>query len=154
MSKIRKTRTLPVTAVLGALTCWSLIASADPITIEFEVSGFAEGAELSGSFTGEDSNNSGSLAHGIFGVFELTAFSLEWSGNSITAAFTQGLSDLRTLIYDIGGNTLLEFRSTQGGGFFSTPAAFGSPLFADVNGPEFLFSSVQTQTTRQSDSQA
>lgn len=115
MSIVRIIKKYPAILVLVAMTGWSSLASADPITVEFEIGGFSGNAMISGSFTGEDTNNTGTLGHGILGIYEISAFNLRWSGNSRTAAFRHGLGNLRTLLYDIGSQTLLGFGSSRNG---------------------------------------
>lgn len=128
MTIFKKIRALPAIAVLGAVLCWSSIASADPIVmVDFEITGF-EDATLTGWFTGDDSIG---LISGLLAGYELTAFELVWSGNATTPGFEHGLSDLTSFLYDIGGNTLLFLRSSSGDGSASV-----NHLFASVNGPE------------------
>lgn len=137
MSIKRKIKNISAVAVLGAMACWSSIASADPITVDFEATGFDTPGTLSGWFTGDDSIG---FIDGLLADYEVTAFELIWSGNSTTAAFTHGLGDLTSLLYDIGSNTLLLLTSNSGGGFGSPSASivtfFGYPVSASVNGTE------------------
>ena len=133
MDTMRKIRTLPVLAILGALTCWSSMVSADPIKVDFEITGFEKNATISGWFTGDDSIG---FFPGILGIAEVTAFELIWSGNSITPGFTHGIADLTSLIYNIGSNSLDLLTSNSGGAFFSTPSASLFGPIAVVNGSQ------------------
>ena len=112
---------------VGAIMCCSSIAFADPITVEFEISGFAGGATIMGSFSGNDTNGSGRIT-----TNEVTAFDLTWSGNMRTSAFTHGLGNLSGLVYNIGLD-LLRGLSSNGGGNSAGYLRFLS--VASVNGP-------------------
>lgn len=125
MSKIKNIRTLPVIAVLGVLTCWSSIVSADPITVDFEITGFDSPGTLTGWFTGDDLSNGGYLT-----TSEITDFGLIWSGNSITDYFEHGFGQLTSLLYRIGDNSLRSLSSSSGDGSASI-----NRLYASVNGP-------------------
>jgi hypothetical protein len=80
-----------------AILLWCSTASA--LTWSFAQSGYAEGAAISGSFTGVDINldNRISASDG-----EVSAFSVSFSGNSVVDAWTGALADLSGLVYDVG----------------------------------------------------
>ena len=83
----------------------TLLASAPAMsaTFTFIQGGFAEGATVTGSFTGTDNDNDGQLAFFNGGTEELTAFSLSFSGNSLVGGFTLGLDDLYGFVYSLDG---------------------------------------------------
>lgn len=75
----------------------------------FTQSGFAEGAVISGSFSGNDLNHDGLIQGASFnpgGLSEITVFSLAWSGNSDIPAFSQSLIDLTFFSFDTANSTL------------------------------------------------
>lgn len=87
---------LPTLAAALAAACIAH-APAHAGTYLFSQSGYAGGATVSGSFAGEDLDADGWL----YG-YEITAFSLSFSGNYAVPAFSHGLSDLNGLEYRIG----------------------------------------------------
>ncbi|MGI9203205.1 MAG: hypothetical protein ACR2Q3_04310, partial [Woeseiaceae bacterium] len=94
MTTIKKLRALPAIALIGALTCWSSMASAGPITVEFEITGPGGFAAFTGSFAGEDSNSNGFIGH-FPSYSEVTAFNLDWNG---PGSFNHNLDDLVVLL--------------------------------------------------------
>ena len=75
----------------------------------FTQDGFAEGAVISGSFTGNDLDHDGLIQGASFnpgGLSEITAFSVAWSGNSDIPAFSQTLIDLTFFSFDTAKSTL------------------------------------------------
>ena len=76
---------------------------AQPITYDFQQSGFAEGATVTGFFVGEDLNDDGQLTSFDGEVID---FSMTFSGNSIVPAFTLGMDNLNGLVYDLDGGPL------------------------------------------------
>jgi len=70
-------------------------------TFSFTQEGFSEGAVISVTFTGHDTNMDTQIT-----TAEVTAFDLSFSGNSIVAPFTLGLADLFGLVYDPDGGPL------------------------------------------------
>ncbi|NKI34759.1 hypothetical protein HFP89_06230 [Wenzhouxiangella sp. XN79A] len=92
-------RVLLVVLFLGVASS----AVAQPQTFEFFQTGFAEGAMVTGSFTGEDLDSNGQLS--AFDS-EITDFQMAFSGNSIVAGFTLGFADLQGLVYDLDGGPL------------------------------------------------
>lgn len=133
MTRVRKVRLMPAIVLM---TCWASAASADPISVEFEITGFDGPESLTGSFTGEDSGGAGFLNAGFLNTFEITAYSLSWSGNSATPVpFTHNLGNLGSLLYHIGSQTLLNVSSGNGSSAsYINTIFFGS--FASVDGPE------------------
>lgn len=102
-------------ALAGVLVFSPLAANA--VVIDIDVSGFSEGASLSGSFSGADANNDNFLDFG-----ELTDFAMDWSGNSIVAAFSHTFGQLAETYtstnafdfrYDILNMDLLSFSSCE-----------------------------------------
>ncbi len=71
--------------------------------------GFSEGASVTGSFSGADLDGNGILVHfptdgAPFPIehLELSAFSMHFSGNSLSPAFDLTLDDLYGFVYEIG----------------------------------------------------
>lgn len=91
--------------LFSLLISMSSIALAQTRDYAFSQSGFAEGAEVTGSFTGFDSNGDGQLV-GFGGLGEISAFSMSFSGNSIVDPFSMGIDDLFGLVYDLDGGPL------------------------------------------------
>lgn len=73
-------------------------------TYTFSQGGFSDGATISGSFTANDDDGNGQL-DSFAG--EVTAFTLQFSGNSLVAAFSLGLGDLFALVADLDGSNLI-----------------------------------------------
>ena len=78
-----------------------MASTAQASLYNFSQTGFEEGASISGSFEGADSN-----LDGLIKQDELSAFSFSWSGNSLVSAFSQSLSDLNYLTYNTSRNVL------------------------------------------------
>ena len=95
-----------------ALLAWLLFSVASAHANQaytFTQSGFAEGAVISGSFSGNDLNHDGLIQGASFnpgGLSEITAFSVAWSGNSDIPAFSQSLIDLTFFSFDTANSTL------------------------------------------------
>lgn len=86
----------------GALAAACIACTpAHAATYLFSQGGYAGGASISGSFAGEDLDADGWL----YG-YEITAFSLSFSGNYAVPAFSHGLSDLNGLEYRIGASQI------------------------------------------------
>jgi hypothetical protein len=73
--------------------------------------GYSEGAVVTGSFTGADLDGNGILVHfplqddlptPPIAFEELTAFSMRFSGNSLSPAFDLGFSELFGFVYQLG----------------------------------------------------
>ncbi|AMK75161.1 MULTISPECIES: VPLPA-CTERM sorting domain-containing protein [Methylomonas] len=83
-----------------------LAPGANAAVYNFVQTGFDDGATISGSFTVNDTDNSGQINVGSasFGMNynEISALSLSFSGNSIVAAFTHNLADLSAMVYNVG----------------------------------------------------
>jgi len=81
-----------------------------PLTFRFLQEGFAEGATVSGTFSGIDSDSNGILVHfslpdntpneGPIDFQELTTFSLQFSGNSLVPEFQLTLADLFGFVFE------------------------------------------------------
>jgi len=75
-------------------------------------SGYSEGAAVTGAFSGADLDGNGLLVHfpknggpePPIAHLELTAFSMHFSGNSLSPAFDLALGDLYGFVYQIGTN--------------------------------------------------
>lgn len=95
----------------GVLAAGIACSSASALSFTFSQGGFAEGATLTGNFSGDDSNGDGYLSHLPFAlptaIEEITSFSLSFSGNSLVGAFTLGLSELEGLSFKLGGDALI-----------------------------------------------
>lgn len=86
-----------IAAVLAG-TMMASAASAAPMTFQFEQDGYAGGATVSGSFTGEDLN-----LDGLLSANELSAFSAFWSGGDDAAnPESFAIGGLDTFAYDFG----------------------------------------------------
>jgi hypothetical protein len=85
--------------VLGV--CLELNAQPASETYTFCQEGFSEGAFVSGSFTGSDSNTDGQL------VFdEVTDLTVNFSGNSTVGPLSFSFADFVGLVYDLDGGPL------------------------------------------------
>jgi hypothetical protein len=89
----RSIRLISVVAIL----LWCSTASA--LTWSISQSGYAEGATISGSFTGADINLDDQITASDG---EVTAFSISFSGNSLVPQWTLGLAELVGLVWDVG----------------------------------------------------
>lgn len=86
---------LSTLTVLLALAA-ALAQPAQAETFTFSQNGYADGATLTGSFSGTDLDGDGWL----YG-YELTAFELHWSGNRAVEAFSHGFDDRAGLEFDL-----------------------------------------------------
>lgn len=86
---------LSTLTVLLALTA-ALAQPAQAETFSFSQGGYADGATLTGSFSGTDLDGDGWL----YG-YELTAFELHWSGNRAVEAFSHGFDDRSGLEFNL-----------------------------------------------------
>lgn len=91
-------KTLSVIAFGVGLCIASAASQAAPI-FAFTQTGFSGGGTVTGTFSGSDLDNDGFL-NSFLG--EITAYSMSFSGDSIIADFSHGLSDLYGLIYELG----------------------------------------------------
>ena len=109
-----------LTAFAGALL---LSNPATAAVFTFTQGGYADGATVTGSFAGSDLNHDGeiSLYDG-----EVSAFSADFSGNTILGALHFGYGDLNGLVYDgdglLGDGTTGELEGLVANG---ASAAFG-----------------------------
>ncbi len=94
--------TTTTTALCAALLLASMPVSATTYT--FVQGGFAEGASISGTFTATDDDGDGQL-DSFAG--EISAFALQFSGNSLVPAFSLGLGDLFALVADLDGSGVI-----------------------------------------------
>jgi hypothetical protein len=70
-------------------------------SFQFSQGGYADGATLTGHFTGSDLDGNGWL----YG-YELTEFQLNWSGNRAVQAFSLGYDERAGLEFELGSGTL------------------------------------------------
>jgi hypothetical protein len=105
--------------------------SARAATYTFQQSGFTGGGTLSGSFTANDSDGDG----WIYG-FEVSAFTMSFSGNALIAAFTHTKPYFQGMGFKLGETVIgghdesyLQTRRTQGGRTIAYDA-FGWPEFS------------------------
>lgn len=98
-----------------------LSTSVNAVTYNFYQSGYAEGAFVSGTFTGDDLDFNGQLSS--FNN-EVTDFTMSFSGNSLVPTFSLGFLDLDGVVYDLNGGPLGDGTSLEVEGI----AAQNSPL--------------------------
>jgi hypothetical protein len=109
-----------------ALALLALALAASPArsavtTFTFSQGGFGGGAQVTGSFTGEDTNGNGQLSS--FDD-EISDFTLNFAGTATVGAFTLGLADLFGLIYDLDGTLLGDGRVGEGEGILAENGTF------------------------------
>lgn len=93
---------LPFAVALAAAATALLVGTpAQAASYSFHQAGFAEGASVSGGFSGTDLDGDGWL----FG-YELTAFTLSFSGNAAVPAFRHTIENLNGIEYRIGAPTI------------------------------------------------
>jgi hypothetical protein len=103
--------------VLVAGMCWILPAiprlSAQELSYDFSQDGYAEGATITGSFSGTDLDHNGLLFYfplqspiPPIELIELSAFSLHFSGNSLVPPLDLTFDDLIGFSYQIGSPSL------------------------------------------------
>jgi hypothetical protein len=92
---------------LSSVSAWALTGQS--LSYTFLQGGYAEGATVSGSFSGADLDGNGLLVHfPAFGVappiehLELSSWSMHFSGNSLSPAFDLTLANLYGFVYEIG----------------------------------------------------
>ncbi len=110
------------TALLRAAATAAIALACIPFaraeTFTFTQTGFFEDAVVSGYFVGHDDNGDGWLL-----PYEVSDFSLSFSGNSIVGAFTHSMANggAGGITYQLGSDTILKF--PYGG--FSTVGGLG-----------------------------
>jgi hypothetical protein len=78
------------------------------LSFTFSQTGYSEGATVTGAFTGADLDGNGLLVHfpatggPPIAHNELTAWSMHFSGNSLSPAFDLSLDDLYGFVYQLG----------------------------------------------------
>ena len=80
----------------------AIILAASPAKAEiyqFTQSGYSGGASITGTFTGVDLDSDGQIATNDY---EVSGFTLSFTGNSYVPAFTHSFQDLSGLVYNIG----------------------------------------------------
>ena len=126
---------LHVSLIVGLLAfAGALYAS--PITYSFAQGGYADGATISGTFTGDDLDHDGQL-NSFAG--EISGFVLFFSGNAVVPAFSHTFAQLSGLVYDIGSGFIGDglggavegmasnWFGTVGFDFASGPGPIGTP---------------------------
>jgi len=97
-------------------------------TFAFNQSGYADSAMLSGQFAGIDLDGDGWLY-----AYELTGFSLNWSGNRAVEAFSLGYDERAGLEYELATGTLWHMaavsQNAEGVRFFSF-SSMGWPSYS------------------------
>lgn len=118
--------------VATALSLGSLSAQAASYT--FSQTGFSGGGSISGSFTGDDLNNDGVLGSSIS---EISAFSLNFSGDSQIVNFSLGRNDLSGLVFYLNsGNFIGEDGAAgvgEGIGAYNTNFSYFSGIGQELN---------------------
>ncbi|WP_457427141.1 PEP-CTERM sorting domain-containing protein [Roseateles sp. P5_E7] len=108
---------------LSAFTTLLALAAAlaQPVqaaSYNFNQTGYADGATLSGHFAGSDLDGDGWL----YG-YELTEFELHWSGNRAVQSFSLGFNERAGLEYELGSGSLAHMaafsQNDEGVRFFS-----------------------------------
>jgi hypothetical protein len=69
----------------------------------FVQDGFTDGASVTGSFSGTDTDGNGQLS---WFAGEVTAFAMTFSGNALVPSFSLGFANLFGLVYDLNGGPL------------------------------------------------
>ncbi|HMI18588.1 MAG TPA: PEPxxWA-CTERM sorting domain-containing protein [Sphingomonas sp.] len=146
-------------ALLASALGLAVPAAAQVRYFEFSVSGFTDGATLTGTFSGDDTNNDGTLAgYSALNLFEVTDFSAHFSGNSLVGAQDWTFADFQTnggLFYDYGP-TLNSMTGAYGadGVVVINPASFamiggpnGTGLQCDGTNPCFRIASLSGGVT-------
>lgn len=94
---LRHPRLLAAATVALALLGAGSAPPAEAATWYFQQTGYAGGAWVAGSFSGDDLDGDG-WVHGA----ELGDFSLQWSGNGVVAAFTHDLAAIDSFSFGTG----------------------------------------------------
>ena len=106
-----------VTVVIIGISLSSAASAAIERTFKFYQGGFAEGAYVSGTFSGVDLNSSGRLGDDQLPFIppyegEISNFHMSFSGNSLVSSFNVDYPVVRigepTLVYDMDGGPLGE----------------------------------------------
>lgn len=108
---------LPALVALFSLAA-ALAQPAQAESFSFNQAGYADGATLSGHFSGGDLDGDGWIY-----ASELSDFQLNWSGNRAVQAFSLGFDERAGLIYEVGSATLWHMaafsQNDEGTRFFS-----------------------------------
>jgi hypothetical protein len=110
----------------------ALPQAASAATYQFSQSGYADGATVSGSFTGTDLDHDGQI-NSFFG--EVSAFMMTFSGNGTIPGFSHGLAELSGLVYTVGNSTLGADLSGGTEGMASNWGGTSGYDFASGHGP-------------------
>lgn len=115
-------RTLHWLSLIGMLALVGAGMPASALSFTFIQTGYSEGAQVTGSFEGVDSDENGQLSS-FEG--EVTAFSVSFSGNSLVPAFSLGIEDEPfNFVYDIGSGFLGDGTTLDIEGVLSTNELF------------------------------
>jgi hypothetical protein len=144
-TKLSLTLIITLSALLG-LQSKPASATTDNLVFTFVQAGYAEGATVTGSFSGVDLDGNGLLVHfPAFGVappiehLELSSWSMHFSGNSLSPAFDLTLANLYGFVYEIGSAGVGDdpaFDPTLNQNLIEGVGAIGADHFyASGNGP-------------------
>ncbi|KQW42774.1 MULTISPECIES: PEP-CTERM sorting domain-containing protein [unclassified Roseateles] len=97
-------RLVPLTVVLALAAALAQPAQAE--SFQFNQGGYADGAVLTGHFSGSDLDGNGWL----YG-YELTSFELNWSGNRAVQAFSHGYDERAGLEFELASGRLWHMAS-------------------------------------------
>jgi hypothetical protein len=106
---MNKIHTLPCLVLASALLLSLQLparAADDPIAYRYTQTGFADGASVSGWFVGHDGD-----ADGMLYAFELSDFSLSFSGNRAVPSFTMGMEQRAGLVFDVAAANLMHLHA-------------------------------------------
>ncbi len=94
-------------AASGALAA-ALAQGGFALDFSFTQSGFAEGALVTGQFSGVDTDGNGILSYNPSeGFAEVSDFSLSFSGNALISAFSLDFSHLAQLVFFLDGDGII-----------------------------------------------
>lgn len=109
MKKIIQSLSIVATGLTIAITIGSRSANAS--TFQFSQSGWENGGEITGIFTGEDKNGDNKIVFNSFdpAINEVSAYEMNFRGNSNFSDFTHSFKNdnLRTLEYILGGSIVI-----------------------------------------------
>ena len=98
--------------ILITIIFWFGSAHANTVGYNFHMTGFSEGATVSGWFTGKDLNHDGYIR---LWDNEVEDFKLVFTGNSIVPSFTHRLPELLSLFFDFSSHDRITTFDELGG---------------------------------------
>ncbi len=102
-------KNLSTSLAIGALAAACFFApAAQATTVHFHQGGFDDGATLAGSFTGFDEDSDGWIY-----AYELSEFSLEFTGNSRVSAFSHGMDERAGLVFKVDQMAILHLATVE-----------------------------------------